>query len=210
MTLVQQITSQDPLNPKPVLAMVYDDGREITVFALAVEKAISVGPFHWTGPCFVIVSEDPKGRRDFEERSIASAGFWAWLGSMVAQSDFKLTSDARTREQRIAERAERLEDIELEEGRRVIEGIVVSWKHQESDSGTQRKMLVEEASGARIWGVVAAALDTPELRGRRVRFTAKATRSSQDKTSGFYSHPTKASFVEEVPGKKLTINRTIR
>ena len=110
---------------------------------------------------------------------------------------FKIAEDDKAKEARAAERAKRLEGVKLEEGRRVVEGVVISWRFQESDFGTVRKMLVEEDSGARIWGTVAAALDEfeTELRGRRVRFTGKVTRSRDDKAFGFFSRPSKTSFV---------------
>jgi hypothetical protein len=81
------------------------------------------------------------------------------------------------------------------EGRRVIKGEVLTTKSQDTDYGTTYKMLVEEATGAKVWGTIPRAIYPGK--GDRVRFTATVEASQDDPCFGFYSRPTKAEVVEE-------------
>jgi len=106
--------------------------------------------------------------------------------------------------QRDAERqAEREAEVAasepLAEGRRLITGIILSTKWQESMYGTTPKMLVKQADGNKVWGTVpdaafeyspAGTLTLDDLKGREVEFTATVERSQDDEHFGFYKRPT--------------------
>jgi hypothetical protein len=90
-------------------------------------------------------------------------------------------------------------------GKMDVEGTVVSTKWVESQYGSTKKMLVELDDGRRLWGTVAASLETQELgddgeylgtallsKGDRVAFTATVEASQDDQTFGFFKRPTKA------------------
>lgn len=110
---------------------------------------------------------------------------------------------ART-ERRDAERAER-DRIEAEnsapvvEGRGPVEGVVLGTRWQESDFGDTKKMLVRDDRGFKLWGTVPSAI-LEVAKGDRVRFTAKAEKSQDDETFGFYSRPTKAEVLASADG----------
>jgi len=84
----------------------------------------------------------------------------------------------------------------LVEGRRVIEGLVISTKTKDSQYGTQYKMLVEEDDGNRVFGTIPRSIDDvvwDTNRTVRVSFTAAVTVSKDDENFGFYNRPTKAT-----------------
>lgn len=83
----------------------------------------------------------------------------------------------------------------LVEGRRVIEGTVVSTKWVSSDYGDTLKMLVRQDDGNKVWGTCPSKLDVE--RGDRVRLTAKVERSRDDENFGFYSRPAKAEVLTQ-------------
>jgi hypothetical protein len=87
---------------------------------------------------------------------------------------------------------------ELEEGRRVLKGLVISTKAQESIYGTQYKMLVELEDGNRVYGTIPAAIDGVwDSRNQyNVEFTAAVERSRDDEHFGFFKRPTKATAQE--------------
>lgn len=93
-------------------------------------------------------------------------------------------------------------------GKLDVEGTVVSTKWVESQYGSAKKMLLELDDGRRLWGTVAASLETQELgddgeylgstllsQGDRVAFTATVEASQDDATFGFFKRPTKARVV---------------
>jgi hypothetical protein len=78
------------------------------------------------------------------------------------------------------------------EGRQSIKGNVVSIKEYPSQysNGYYYKMLVELASGARVFGTIPKHLSDVE-KGDTVEFTATFSRSDKDQSFGFYKKPTK-------------------
>jgi hypothetical protein len=115
-----------------------------------------------------------------------------------AQSLVKQAQDGLVKAK--AEKESKAELPELEEGRRLLAGTVVSLKDVTSDYGTTTKMLVTLDSGHRVWGTVPSGMPWDEskenggLPGAKVQFTATVQRSSQDRAFGFFSRPTKPSL----------------
>lgn len=125
----------------------------------------------------------------------------------------KLWREAARKEEKQAERIAAIDPVV--EGRRTVEGTIVSVKTREGRWGTTLKMLVEEPTGARVWGTLPAALAHAEIRvaidgdehtefvgvnhGDRVRFVATVDRSDDDPTFGFFKRPTNAEMVERDP-----------
>lgn len=89
-------------------------------------------------------------------------------------------------------------------GRLLIEGVILSTKTQDSDFSRfgVLKMLVEHATGFKVWGTVPQSLFTRpdgsayELKGSRVAFTATVKPSDKDPKFGFFSRPTGARLLE--------------
>lgn len=100
--------------------------------------------------------------------------------------------------------AEKGPEVRPEEGRRPVEGMIVSTRTEEGYmGGVTVKMLLEvvdEGRGHyRLWGTMPRGLYDRERSagaGDRVRFVAKVT--PKEPGFGFFSRPTKAEFVEEV------------
>lgn len=116
-------------------------------------------------------------------------------------------------EERKAAEREALKDAPpLPEGRRQIEGEVLSVKVQDGYYGLQVKMLIREADGNKVWGTVPEVLETIRVndsegnyagtrmieKGERVRLTATVERSQDDEHFGFYKRPTKPELITEV------------
>ena len=72
-----------------------------------------------------------------------------------------------------------------------IEGEILSTKTQESDFGTQHKMLVRSTDGWKIWVTCPGG-----AKGDKVRFCAKVQVSREDNKFGFGSRPTKFEIIE--------------
>lgn len=95
--------------------------------------------------------------------------------------------------------------IPLAEGRRLVEGEVLSHKWQPNNYGATHKMLVKQDDGNKVWGTVPrevanycyhnAENENRDLKGLRVKFTAKVEQSSNDEHFGFFSRPNNASVV---------------
>lgn len=87
----------------------------------------------------------------------------------------------------------------IEEGRRVIEGVVQSIKHYENQYGLTTKMLVTTATGHKVFGTVPNSLlegrTSDDLVGQGVVFTATVEQSRDDNTFGIFKRPAKAEFV---------------
>jgi hypothetical protein len=93
----------------------------------------------------------------------------------------------------------------LSEGRRRIEGEIVSAKVKTSRYGWVAKMLVREASGNKVWGSIPRAMLNPDLHdgqnytgsdetlaplvGTTVVIVAQVRRSDDDQHFGFFSRP---------------------
>lgn len=101
--------------------------------------------------------------------------------------------------------------IPVPDGERLqVEGTVLSTKLQDTMYGEILKMLVRvdtEEGSFKLWGSVPQALwyreyrdgsiEHTDIKGKRVRFTAKLKRSDKDPEFGFFSRPTKAELVKE-------------
>lgn len=86
----------------------------------------------------------------------------------------------------------------IEEGRRVIEGVVQSIKTYESHYGVSVKMLVVTTTGHKVFGTVPNSLledrGVDALVGLGVVFTATIEQSRDDEAFGVFKRPTKASL----------------
>lgn len=95
----------------------------------------------------------------------------------------------------------------LDEGRRVIEGEVVSHKWVDNDytGGRDHKMLVKQDDGNKVYGSVPRQVsdycyhndenENRDLKGMRVKFTATVEQSKNDEHFGFFKRPSNASVV---------------
>lgn len=112
-------------------------------------------------------------------------------------SEAQITAIRKVIVDRAAKAEAKAQVAPLTAGRQVIRGTVKSTKVQDSDYGTTYKMIVELASGHRVFGSVPAAIYEgrllADLIGLEVEFTAAVEPSRDDNTFGFYSRPTKAS-----------------
>lgn len=81
------------------------------------------------------------------------------------------------------------------EGRQIVTGEILMVKCVDGAYGTTVKMMVRDDRGFRVWGTVPASIDTGELRGKRVTFTATVEASRDDKSFGYYNRPTQARAV---------------
>jgi hypothetical protein len=89
------------------------------------------------------------------------------------------------------------------DGRIEVEGVVVSWRDEAGWGYDQTviKGLIRLDNGAALWGTLSTAvidgedgqvcMTWDELRGKRVRFTARVNRSDRDPSFGFFKRPTK-------------------
>lgn len=86
----------------------------------------------------------------------------------------------------------------IEEGRRVIEGVVQSIKHYDNQYGLTIKMLVITTTGHKVFGTVPNSLlegrTSDDLVGQGVVFTAAVEQSRDDETFGIFKRPTKATL----------------
>ena len=81
----------------------------------------------------------------------------------------------------------------LTEGRRELNGEVLSVRWKDSDWGAALKMVVRLDCGNKIYCTVPAAIDGVEA-GEHITFTATVKRSHDDEHFGFASRPSKASI----------------
>lgn len=144
------------------------------------------------------------------------------LSEAQVEAARKFLVKRQEREARIAAEQEQLKDAPpLAEGKRQIEGEIVSTKIQTSDYGSALKMLVREDDGNKVWGTVPrnieeislgrvryedAGVDEDgrsfvpvdegvELPGQRIRFNATVERSNNDEHFGFFKRPIKAELI---------------
>lgn len=80
-------------------------------------------------------------------------------------------------------------------GRVTVEGKVLTIRVDDTPYGTAVKMLVQAASGYKVWGTMPAMLGA--TKGDTVRFMAACERSSTDSKFGFYKRPTKAVIIRQ-------------
>jgi hypothetical protein len=93
-------------------------------------------------------------------------------------------------EKEAAKAAEKAAAADCPTGHIEVDGVVLSIKEQETAFGYVTKMLVQHATGWKVWGTVPSNLTINK--GDRVAFTATVERSADDSKFGFYSRPTKA------------------
>lgn len=101
--------------------------------------------------------------------------------------------DAQRQAQREAE-AEAAQPIPAMDGRRKVEGEVVSLQWRENRFGMQLKMLVKHADGWKVWGSAPSAIADVK-RGQMVRFVAAVQASDDDPKFGFFSRPAQAEIM---------------
>jgi hypothetical protein len=121
---------------------------------------------------------------------------WGKLSDRQTAATYKWMEGAKKREASKQAEAETLSHAKpLEEGRREIMGDVISTKWQDSDFGGGMKMLVRMADGNKVWGTIPAAIDSTDLVGETVIFTATVKRSGNDEHFGFFSRPASARIL---------------
>jgi len=81
-------------------------------------------------------------------------------------------------------------------GRVEVTGTVISTREEEGPYGWQRKALVEDDRGFRLWGSLPSAIYRAE-KGDRVTFVAGLTASRDDEFFGFWKRPTKAAYLDK-------------
>lgn len=117
----------------------------------------------------------------------------ALLTKLLTQLD---EADARLKVREVAAVATpRVATPRVVGGRQVITGEIISSQWKESDYGSTLKITIKADNGQRFYGTCPAALDY-EVKGRRVTLTATVKLNENDHTHGYYSRPTKASFVD--------------
>lgn len=133
---------------------------------------------------------------------------WRSLKTYGELSERQLAALQRSIEQRKqwdAEDAQRKSEepeqspVPESDSRMTVTGRVVSVKWQQSIYGETLKMLVLDDRGFKVWGTVPSAIVdeqgenwNSEVKGTRMTFTAKVTKSEDDPCFGFFSRPTKA------------------
>ncbi|MDE2100422.1 MAG: hypothetical protein KGL39_24430 [Patescibacteria group bacterium] len=125
-------------------------------------------------------------------------------------------------QQRKQEQAEAMKDVPpVVEGRRTVEGEIVTVKPQEGDYGTTWKMLVLEADGNKVWSTIPERLWTEtwdandgsrveNLLHCRVRFDAEITRSCKDEHFGLAKRPTKAQVTDKSGAEQAKLEQEIK
>lgn len=83
---------------------------------------------------------------------------------------------------------------ELAEGRRTLQGEILSTKWHDGNYGMTPKMVIRLADGNKVWGTISAELentvdDIGELVGKQVSLSATVKRSDKDPHFGFFSRP---------------------
>jgi hypothetical protein len=89
----------------------------------------------------------------------------------------------------------------VEEGRRTVEGTVLSVKESDGPFGSTIKVRVQEASGAVVYCTVPHSIDAAvdnvyDLKGKVIRFDARVKRSDTDPSFGFGTRPTNGWIIE--------------
>ncbi len=83
-------------------------------------------------------------------------------------------------------------------GRVIIEGVIVSKKLKDTAFGSTWKMLVQHATGYKVWGTIPSNLTVEK--GDTVSFMATVEPSADDVKFGFFAHPSKARVVTAYSG----------
>jgi len=89
-------------------------------------------------------------------------------------------------------------EAELREGRYQMTGTILSKRTEDGYYGVVTKMLVKLVDGNRVWGTVPSGLydnmRRPE-RGDKISFAARVDRKRGESHFGFFSRPSKASYI---------------
>ena len=99
-------------------------------------------------------------------------------------------AEQKSEDERAARDALHEQGQPVENGRQIIEGLVLAMKWQQSDFGDTLKMLVQDDRGFRVWGSVPSKLEIN--REERIQFTATVEASQNDPKFGFFKRPAKA------------------
>ena len=135
-----------------------------------------------------------------------------WPATQLSQAQIvllkRLPGQEADRAERKAREDEQKRPVPKTDERLLIEGMILTTKVQDSDFGSQLKMLVrvemDDDGFFKLWGTVPAAIEDllhgPEaltLRGSRISFCAKIQPSRDDPSFGFFSRPTKAVLLQK-------------
>lgn len=120
-----------------------------------------------------------------------------FLGKLTKEMGEIAWTDAETVKADAAEAKVLAKLPDLPEGRYEIEGEILGTKYVESDYGGTLKILVRDDAGYKYWGTRASAIWEAE-KGDRVNFTAKVTRSDDDRLFGWFNRPTCAVIINKV------------
>ena len=126
---------------------------------------------------------------------------WGRLTERQTNAVANWRAGAERRKAREIENEKRLETAPpLVEGRRSIEGVVISTKWKDTQYGSVLKMLVEEDDGNRVFGTVPQSIHmafslSEDIARLRVRLVGTVTRSDKDEHFGFFGKPTNAEVL---------------
>jgi hypothetical protein len=145
------------------------------------------------------------GVHNFIRDMIFTVNRYGGLTNRQELAVLKFAASHKSREERQAEKAKQVEaDATREplvEGKRQVEGEIVSVKFQDGLYGETLKMLVREDGGNKVWGTVPRSIESSlnsdgilALKGQRVRFSATVERSKDDENFGFFKRPTGATL----------------
>jgi hypothetical protein len=116
-----------------------------------------------------------------------------YYGLSPKQIEFAMTLPERNAKAIAKRRAREEADAlvpHLEAGRQMFEGEIVSTKTQESQYGTQYKMLAKNDAGQKIWCTIPSKLES-EAKHTRFRMSIEVEPSKDDPIFGFGKRPTK-------------------
>lgn len=113
--------------------------------------------------------------------------------AIIRDTERRMEREAKKAAEAAAIAAGTIEAVPATDKRIQITGEVISQRTQESQFGTQFRMLVKDDRGFKVWGTEPSSINP--VVGSRVTFIAKVERSNDDPQFGFFSRPTKAEVL---------------
>ena len=170
--------------------------RQETMDAAAAVRQANLAAFERDNVEFLKIARDFAGDSAFIADVLATAE----RKQKITPRQFECVMEAcRKAAKRRQEEANAI-DVPRTDERVEITGRVLTAKWVENQYGGSLKMLVKDDRGFKVWGSCPSALEgDPD--GLRVTFTARLERSTDDPKFGFFSRPTKASYIETTETK---------
>lgn len=176
--------------------------------ALKMEREDRVRKFAAEQPALVKFLNEVDDNESFYFLKSLAQSFERW-GSLTERQTEAAVKIMKQREEYLARKlqaaideANAPEAEDLEEGRYVIEGVVIKEEIKYSDFGSRQVMTVMTDGGNKVWGTVPRDIaysdkiqNDGDLKGKRVRFTATVEKSDRDDHFGFFSRPAKAEIL---------------